>query len=61
MQNETTLKYGLSKDRMGLKKYIRRLGGGKVWYHVHSDEMTELERWIHKLLSSPNDCREGGA
>jgi len=59
---ETVLRYELSADGKGLRKFVRNPkksqddapASGPVWFHVHSDEMTELERWIHSLLSSPN-------
>jgi len=51
----TTLKYELSGDNQGLKKWFRGKGGEENFYHVHADEMTELERWIHGMLSSPNN------
>jgi hypothetical protein len=50
----TTLRYELSGDNQGLKKWFRGKSGEENFYHVHADEMTELERWIHGLLSSPN-------
>ena len=61
---ETVLRYELSGDDKGLKKYIKNLDPAatapdEIFYHVHSDEMTELERWIHGLLSSPNDHTDG--
>jgi len=59
---DMVLRYELSGDGKGLKKFIRNpeqgadpsTGSGPIFYHVHSDEMTELERWIHGLLSFPN-------
>jgi len=51
----TTLRYELSGDGQGLKRWCRGSDGAEYFYHVHSDEMTELERWIHSLLSSPNE------
>ena len=50
----TTLKYELSGDKQGLKKWFRGKDREEHFYHVHADEMTELERWIHGLLSSLN-------
>ena len=47
-----TLKYDLSSDKIGLRKFIKIKKGQKTWYHVHSDEMTDLECWIHNLLIS---------
>jgi hypothetical protein len=57
---ESVLRYELSNDGEGLQKFIRNLeqgedlatGYGPVMYHVHSNEMTELEKWIHELLLS---------
>ncbi len=50
----TTLRYELSGDKQGLKKWFRGKDGEENFYHVHADELTELEMWIHGLLSSPN-------
>ena len=50
----TTLKYELSNDGLGLKRWFRTKDDGESFYHVHSDEMTELEQWIHGMLSRPN-------
>jgi len=50
----TTLKYELSGDGLGLKKWFRAKDNSENFFHVHSDEMTELEQWIHGLLSCPN-------
>jgi hypothetical protein len=59
---KTVLRYELSGDRQGLRKFVRHpeesddtaTGHGPIMFHVHSNEMTELEQWIHGLLSSPN-------
>ena len=51
----TTLRYELSGDGLGLKKWFRTKDSGENFCHVHSDEMSELEQWIHGLLSRPND------
>jgi len=51
----TTLKYELSGDGLGLKKWFRAKDNSENFFHVHSDEMTELEQWIHGLLSCPNN------
>ena len=50
----TTLRYELSGDGLGLKKWFRTKDSGENFCHVHSDEMSELEQWIHGLLSRPN-------
>ena len=50
----TALRYELSGDKQGLKKWFRGKDEEEHFYHVHSDEMTELEQWIHGLLSCPN-------
>ena len=41
------VRYKLSGDKKGL------LGVFKTgeFYHIHADEMSDLERWIHKLLN----------
>ena len=53
MKVNEAVKYELSGDGVGLKRYFES-GKGKTksltWYHVHSDEMNKLERWIHKTL-----------
>lgn len=48
----TTLRYELSGDKQGLKKWFRGKDGTENFYHVHADEMTELEQWLHGLLST---------
>ena len=40
------VRYGMSKDRKGLKAYLK----DGSWYHTHSDELSDLEKWIQKLL-----------
>ncbi len=40
------MRYELSGDGMGLLKYFTQ----KDFYHIHSDEMTSLERWKHRAL-----------
>jgi len=48
-------KYELSKDGLGLLKYVTL---SDSFYHVHSNEMSELERWIHsKLLAEVQQTR----
>jgi hypothetical protein len=42
-------KYKLSKDKVGLLVYFRYQGKLSYW-HIHSNEMTKLEKWIRKLL-----------
>lgn len=44
------LNYSLSCDKIGLLKYFRCEEGKIHFYHVHSDELTTLERFIHKYL-----------
>jgi hypothetical protein len=62
MMKQTTLRYELSSDGMGLKEYVRTEDGDELFYHVHSDEFTELQKWIHGLLSLAlgnfNEARE---
>jgi len=40
-------KYELTGDKKGLLAYF---GNGKSYYHIHSDELTVLEKWIRSLL-----------
>jgi hypothetical protein len=40
------VRYGLSKDKKGLLAYFDR----GTYYHIHSNELTRLEKWIHKML-----------
>jgi len=40
--------YELSGDSVGLLKYL----SPKVFYHIHSDEMTRSERIKHRTLVS---------
>ena len=40
-------RYELSGDGAGLLKYI----SPKTYYHIHSNEMTSLERWKHRALT----------
>ena len=53
----TTLKYELSDDGLGLKKWFRGESGEGVFYHIHSDEMTKLEQWIYNLLFNEKESR----
>lgn len=39
-------KYTLSKDRKGLLAWFDP-DTGKGYYHIHSNEMTLFQRWIH--------------
>jgi len=52
--NVETVKYDLSADKKGLMLFgVARHQDGKekeITYHVHSDELTRLEKWIHGLL-----------
>lgn len=45
-------RYDLSADGRGLRKYFRVEDGREVWYHVHREEMTEMERWLHRVLKT---------
>ncbi len=40
------VRYEMTKDKKGLKAYLE----GGSYYHIHSNERTKLEKWIHKLL-----------
>ena len=42
----TIVKYELSEDKKGLLAFFK----SGEFYHIHSDEMNELEQWIHGLL-----------
>jgi|AntAceMinimDraft_17_1070374.scaffolds.fasta_scaffold466413_2 hypothetical protein len=44
--NKEPIRYELSKDGMGLMAVI----DDDTSYHVHSDEMSDLEYWIYNLL-----------
>lgn len=46
MERKEIVKYKLSKDKKGLLGYF----ANGVWYHIHSDELTKLEKWILRLL-----------
>ena len=39
-------KYKISKDKRGLVVYY----DDKTSYHIHSAELSKLEKWIKKLL-----------
>lgn len=41
------MRYELSGDGVGLLRYI----SPKTFYHIHSDEMTSLQRWKHRALT----------
>ena len=43
------LKYKLSKDKKGLLGYYHGQDG-LGFYHIHSDELSDLEIWIRDLL-----------
>ena len=43
------IKYALAKDGKGLLCYFR-YKGNLSYYHIHSKELTILERWIKRLL-----------
>lgn len=43
------VKYELSKDGKGLLAYFQGQDG-LTYYHIHSNELTELEVWIKGLL-----------
>ncbi len=40
------MRYELSGDGVGLLKYFSPTN----FYHIHSNEMTSLERWKHRAL-----------
>ena len=40
------LYYKLSNDKVGLLAHYKNGG----FYHIHSDELSSLEKWIHKIL-----------
>ena len=52
--NEETIKYELSNDQQGLMRFCIAFDQNgeedRFTYHVHSDELTRLEKWIHGLL-----------
>jgi len=48
------VKYELSKDKKGLLAFFNT----GDFYHVHSNEMDDLQKWIHSLLLKGE--REGG-
>jgi hypothetical protein len=41
------MRYVLSGDGIGLLKYFTP----KNYYHIHSDEMTSLEKWKYRALT----------
>jgi len=43
---ENIVRYELSLDSKGLLAYFKN----ETFYHIHSNELTELEKWIHSLL-----------
>lgn len=40
------VRYSLSKDKVGLLAYF----ADEHYYHIHSNELSFLEKWIHRLL-----------
>lgn len=50
MMNETEwlfgMRYELSADGGGLLRYV----SSDTFYHIHSNEMTSLEKWKHRAL-----------
>jgi len=47
----TIVKYELSKDKKGLLAFFK----DGDFYHVHSNEMDDLQQWIHRLLLKIED------
>ena len=41
------IKYEVSKDGVGLLGYF----DDGSYYHIHSDELSQLEQWILKILN----------
>jgi len=41
------MRYELSADGIGLLRYF----SPTQFYHIHSNEMTSLERWKHRALT----------
>jgi len=44
------LKYEISSDKKGLRKYCQVTKGRIGFYHIHSNELSKLEKWILELL-----------
>ena len=44
------LKYKLSHDKKGLVAYFKNDDNQLSNYHIHSNELSKLEKWIKKLL-----------
>ena len=42
------IRYELSGDGVGLLKYFTP----NDYYHIHSNEMTSLERWKHRAMKN---------
>ena len=40
------VRYSLSKDKVGLLAYF----ADEQYYHIHSGELSPLEKWIYRLL-----------
>ena len=51
MKNKEIVKYSISGDGAGLLAYWE--DGG--FYHIHSDELTKLEKWILSVLREATD------
>jgi len=51
MNQPEIVRYELSKDEKGL---MGVLSGGQT-FHIHSDELSELEKWIHKQMLMAKD------
>ena len=44
-------KYELSKDKVSLIAFCETDNKQKFTYHIHSNELTKLEKWIKKILT----------
>ena len=44
---DVIIKYEISKDGKGLVAYLK----SGTTYHIHNDELIELERWIFEILN----------
>lgn len=42
------IKYKLAKDHKGLLEYFKE--GKLSFFHIHSDELSSLEKWVKKIL-----------
>ena len=45
-EEKQIIKYELSSDKVGLLAYFDT----DNYYHIHSDELNPLEKWIHNVL-----------